>query len=309
MKICIFAAEKSFTITKCKPTDMKKAIIIFGLLMAACGVSHAQPKQNGRVPTREKRGYDQREVVDTATVMVLYALNAKDIKDENSYIDLGKLEVGKKVRKYSSEFLDQSDREALEWRKHNKSTTESVPKSFWMGGQKEHMEHWSELVFSDYIIRDNQLTEYSCMPSFAERNNGRYTEEWPQMKWTLTDEMQTILGHRCQKATCRFRGRDFEAWFAPDVPIKGGPWKFGGLPGCILKVQDADKLYVWEAIAIENGTFPITQYPDRLYPKNSRERIYKLQKSYNENYWGAIGWSSQDGTTPRKVAFEPLEVE
>ncbi len=269
----------------------------------------AQPKQNGRIPTREKRGYNQRTVIDTARVRVLYALNAKDIKDENSYIDLGKLEVGKRVRKYSSEFLNLSDKAAIEWKKQ-KNHNENVPKSFWMGGQKEHQEHWSELVFSDYIVSGNTLTEYACMPSFAERDNGRYTEEWPQMRWTLTDETQTILGHKCQKATCRFRGRDFEAWFAPDVPIKGGPWKFGGLPGCILKVYDKDKLYVWEAVAIEHGTYPITRYPEKLYPKVSRERIYKLQKSYNENYWGAIGWTSMEGRgTPGKANFRPLELE
>lgn len=300
---------KSFTIFNSKATDMKKVIVILGLLIAACGSAQAQPKQNGRVPSREKRGYDQRIVVDTARVRVLYALNAKDIADENTYIDLGKLEIGKNVRKYSSEFLNLSDREAIEWRKHNKSNTSGVPKSFWMGGPKEHQEHWSELVFSDYIIRDNKLTEYSCMPSYAESNNGRYTEEWPMMKWTLANETQTILGHPCQKATCRFRGRDFVAWFATDVPVKGGPWKFGGLPGCILKVHDVDNLYVWEAVAIENGIFPITQYPDSFYPKNSRERIYKLQKRYNENYWGAIGWSSIDGNTPGKVTFESLELE
>ncbi len=287
---------------------MQKVIIFFGLILAVCGTIQAQPKQNGRVPTREKRGYDHRVVIDTASVRVLYALNAKDIKDENTYIDLGKLEAGKRVRKYSSEFLDQSDKTAIEWKK-NKNHSENVPKSFWMGGQKEHQEHWSELVFSDYIVRDNQLTEYACMPSFAERDNGRYTEACPQMKWTLGEEVQTILGHRCQKATCRFRGRDFVAWFATDVPIKGGPWKFGGLPGCILKVYDVDNLYVWEAVAIENGTFPITQYPDSYYPKNTRERIYKLQKRYNENYWSAIGWTNADGTTPGKSTFEPLELE
>lgn len=288
---------------------MKRTIVIFGIIISACALLQAQPKQNGRVPTREKRGYDQRVVIDTARVRVLYALNAVDIKDENTYIDLGKLEAGKKVKKYSSEFLNISDRAAIEWKKQ-KNHDDNVPKSFWMGGQKEHQEHWSELVFSDYIISGNTLTEYSAMPSFAERDNGRYTEPWPQMKWTLTDETQTILGHKCQKATCRFRGRDFVAWFAADIPVKGGPWKFGGLPGCILKVYDKDNIYVWEAVAIENGIFPITQYPEKFFPKVTRDRIYKLQKRYNENYWGAIGWQSADGTsTPGKSTFQPLELE
>ena len=86
-------------------------------LAAVCGGASAQPKVNGRAPIREKRGYDQRIAIDTANVRVLYALNAKDIKDEDTYIDLGKLEVGKRVKKYSSEFIHLSDQEAIKWKK------------------------------------------------------------------------------------------------------------------------------------------------------------------------------------------------
>ena len=89
---------------------MNKRIITIIIALAAVSASaSAQPKVNGRAPIREKRGYDQRFVIDTASVRVLYALNAKDIKDEDTYIDLGKLEVGRRVRKYSSEFIYLSD--------------------------------------------------------------------------------------------------------------------------------------------------------------------------------------------------------
>ena len=289
---------------------MNRRIITLILALAAVwGEVNAQPKVNGRAPVREKRGYDQRIVIDTAKVRVLYALNAKDIKDENTYIDLGKLEVGKRVRKYSSEFLAVSDQEAVKWKKEQ-GYKGYVPKSFWMGGQKEHKEHWSELVFSDYIIRGKELKEYACFPWWAERENSSYTEPWPLMQWTLAQEQQTILGHRCQKATCHFRGRDFVAWFATDVPIKGGPWKFGGLPGCILKVYDVQKIYVWEAVAIERGTFFISQYPDKLYPKSTRKSVWLRQKKYNEDYWNAIGLIRTDGgQNPKKIKFEPLEKE
>ena len=283
------------------------AIVI--VLVIICSKTTAQPKTNGRVPVREKRGYDQQIVIDTANIRVLYALNAKDIKDESTYIDLGKLEVGERVKKYSSEFIDLSDVEAVKW-KIKTGHTGYVPKSFWIGGRPELRENWSELVFSDYIIRGNELKEYACFPWWAERENSSYTESWPLMQWTLADEQQTILGHRCQKATCRFRGRDFIAWFAADVPIKGGPWKFGGLPGCILKVYDVQKIYVWEAVAIERGKFLISQYPDKLYPKSTRKSVWQRQTKYNEDYWEAIGWTSLEGKkTPKKRVFEPLEKE
>ena len=287
----------------------RRIITIIIVLAAMCGGASAQPKVSGRVPVREKRGYDQQFVIDTANVRVLYALNAKDIKDENTYIDLGKLEVGKRVKKYSSEFVDLSDVEAVKWKKET-GHTGYVPKSFWMGGRPELHENWSELVFSDYIIRGNQLKEYACFPLWAERENSSYTEPWPLMRWTLADEQQTILGHRCQKATCRFRGRDFVAWFAADVPIKCGPWKFSGLPGCILKVYDVQKIYVWEAVAIERGTYQIMQYPDKLYPKSTRKSVWQRQIKYNEDYLNAIGWMSLEGRpTPKKIHFEPLEKE
>ena len=255
----------------------RRIITIIIVLAAVCGGASAQPKVSGASPVCEKRGYDQRIVIDTANVRVLYALNAKDIKDEDTYIDLGKLEVGKRVKKYSSEFLNLSDQEVLKWKKE-KGWKGRVPKGYKMGGPKEVSDNWSELVFSDYIIRGNQLKEYACFPLWAERENSSYT--------------------------------DFVAWFAADVPIKGGPWKFGGLPGCILKVYDVQKIYVWEAVAIERGTFLITQYPDKLYPKSTRKSVWQRQIMYNEDYKNAIGWTSLEGRpTPPKIHFEPLEKE
>ena len=284
-----------------------KRIIILLTILAVCGEVWAQPKINGRAPVREKRGYDKRIVVDTANVRILYALNAKDVKDENTYLDLGKLEVGRRMQKYCSEFVYTSDLEVAKWKKE-KGHQGYVPKTFFIRG--ENTDNWSELVYSDYFIEGNSLTEWACMPLYAEKDNGRYTEQWPLMQWSLQDSTQTILGHRCQKATCHFRGRDFVAWFAADVPIKGGPWKFGGLPGCILKVYDTQHLYEWEAVAIERGTFPICQYPESLYPKATRKRIWKLQKEYTENYLNAIGWTSLEGRpTPKRVPFEQLEKE
>ena len=285
----------------------KRIISIILALASVCGGAMAQPKVNGETPIREKRGYNQRIVIDTATVRVLYALNAKDIKDENTYLDLGKLEIGKRVKKYSSEFIYTSDLEVIRW-KREKGHKGNVPKTFFIRGEKA--DKWSELVYSDYIVRGNELKEYACFPLWAERENSSYTEPWPLMRWSLADEQQTILGHRCQKATCRFRGRDFVAWFAADVPVKGGPWKFGGLPGCILKVYDVQKIYVWEAVAIERGTYQIMQYPDKLYPKSTRKSVWQRQTKYNEDYWNAIGWISLEGRpTPPKIHFEPLEKE
>ena len=287
----------------------KRIITLIIALASVCGGAVAQPKVSGRVPTREKRGYDQQIVIDTASVRVLYALNAKDIKDENTYIDLGKLEVGRRVKKYSSEFIDLSDEEAVKWKKKT-GHTGYVPKSFWIGGRPELHENWSELVFSDYFIRGNELKEYACFPLWAERENSSYTEPWPLMQWSLADDQQTILGHRCQKATCRFRGRDFVAWFATDVPIKGGPWKFGGLPGLIVKVYDTDHLYTFECTGVERVRRPMVRSKYARRKPIKRETVLKLERKINENPAKTLGWKDLDGNALSKVyPYEPLELE
>ena len=176
----------------------KRIISIILALASVCGGAMAQPKVNGETPIREKRGYNQRIVIDTATVRVLYALNAKDIKDENTYLDLGKLEIGKRVKKYSSEFIYTSDLEVIRW-KREKGHKGNVPKTFFIRGEKA--DKWSELVYSDYIVRGNELKEYACFLLWAERENSSYTEPWPLMRWSLADEQQTILGHRCQNGS------------------------------------------------------------------------------------------------------------
>ena len=119
---------------------MKQTLITILILAALCGGAWAQPKVNGNAPTREKRGYNQRVAIDTAHVRVLYALNAKDIKDESTYLDLGKLEVGKRVWKYSSEFVYSSDLKVTEWVRE-KGYKGNVPKTAFIRGEKS--DKWS----------------------------------------------------------------------------------------------------------------------------------------------------------------------
>ena len=286
----------------------KRIIIGFLALAAVCGGASAQPK-NATCPIPGDRGVGKITVVDTTRIRVWYAFNADNVKDVSTYIDQQRLDIGKRVTKYYSDFLFRSDSLLAVWSKAHPGAR-TVPNSFTMsnGGKKEGT--WSEYEYSDLFISNGKLTEYATMPMWLGKYNAYYTEPYPLQQWQMGAETQTILGHRCQKATCHFRGRDFVAWFAADVPIKGGPWKFGGLPGCILKVYDVQKIYVWEAVAIERGTYQIMQYPDKLYPKSTRKSVWQRQKKYAEDYLNAIGWTSLEGKpTPKKIHFEPLEKE
>jgi GLPGLI family protein len=60
----------------------------------------------------------------------------------------------------------------------------------------------------------------------------------PTLKWDLSEEYRTIGSFNCRKATTRFRGRNYLAWFTLDIPISNGPWKLQGLPGLIVEATD-----------------------------------------------------------------------
>lgn len=65
------------------------------------------------------------------------------------------------------------------------------------------------------------------------------------INWTIIPKSDTtILGFICQKANATFRGRQYEAFFSPQLFHNGGPWKFDGLPGLILAVKSIDNYFV-----------------------------------------------------------------
>lgn len=55
--------------------------------------------------------------------------------------------------------------------------------------------------------------------------------------WQLVSGSREILGYECKKAQVFFHGRDYEAWYAPAIPVPNGPYKFHGLPGLILSIR------------------------------------------------------------------------
>lgn len=72
----------------------------------------------------------------------------------------------------------------------------------------------------------------------------------PTFSWKLEKGTKNILGYNCLEASVKFRGREYIAYYAPDIKINAGPWKFSGLDGLILYVESKDKNYIFEATSI-----------------------------------------------------------
>lgn len=63
-------------------------------------------------------------------------------------------------------------------------------------------------------------------------------EKLPKIKWELENEEKKIGSFTCNKATAKFRGRNYIAWYTTDLPMPIGPWKLQGLPGTIVQAFD-----------------------------------------------------------------------
>jgi GLPGLI family protein len=79
-------------------------------------------------------------------------------------------------------------------------------------------------------------------------------EPFPAIKWKISSDISTISNLHCQKATTHFKGRDYTAWFCPDLPYRSGPWKLNGLPGLIVEAHDVKNDVIFKFDGIEQVT-------------------------------------------------------
>lgn len=97
----------------------------------------------------------------------------------------------------------------------------------------------------DFTIEKDFKTGTKTFNSRIGRDQYSYDEDRP-MEWKILAETATIGDYKTQKAETQFAGRTWYAWFATDVPIQDGPYKFAGLPGLIVKAEDAKGDYSFD---------------------------------------------------------------
>ena len=102
--------------------------------------------------------------------------------------------------------------------------------------------NYKESAVTHYVFtKDNIFTT-------LERTNARSFsyEGKPDLKWEILPDIMEIKGYACQKAKLYYGGRKWDAWFTVDIPLTMGPYKFGGLPGLVIKITDDQNQFGWE---------------------------------------------------------------
>lgn len=76
-----------------------------------------------------------------------------------------------------------------------------------------------------------------------------YSYQEPVIKdWKLSEETQVVNTLHCKKATLHYKGRNWTAWYASEIPLPYGPYKFTSLPGLIVKMDSEDGAFSFQLI-------------------------------------------------------------
>ena len=144
-----------------------------------------------------------------------------------------------------------------------------------------------------------------------------YEDSTAQFAWTLLPDTVTVCGYVCRKAEATFRGIRWTAWYAPDIPIPAGPWKLNGLPGLIVRADDADGTHHMELVAAQKADGEVMDYAVQGRIKMTRERFLKKERRFctqGDTYVSDVPLPFRDGgggelPKARRRFYAPYELE
>ncbi|MCI8997755.1 MAG: GLPGLI family protein [Muribaculaceae bacterium] len=145
-------------------------------------------------------------------------------------------------------------------------------------------------VYVEEFIMNYPQKDVNTVLSYLAGTMRQYNDDGAIQNWSIGDETKEILGYKCRKATCRFRGRDYEAWYAEELPIPYGPYNFRGLPGLIVELYDTGREYEFLMVGIERPSedMPMILNISKTIEKISRNDFRKLKEYYNDNAAGSL---------------------
>lgn len=168
------------------------------------------------------------------------AENKTEVKTENAYLD---------ITKDKSQFYSE-----------NRIKRDSVIQAMFQSGgargfNREQMESLQSNI--DYSIEKDKATQKVVFKNRIGRDTYTYEEDRP-INWKMLSETTKIGEYKVQKAEADFAGRKWTAWFTTDLPYQDGPYKFSGLPGLIVKIEDNKAEYSFDLMK----NYKVAELPD-----------------------------------------------
>ncbi|NIF05676.1 GLPGLI family protein [Chryseobacterium sp. Tr-659] len=166
------------------------------------------------------------------------SINLVGMKSERTFLD---------VKEGRSLFISENKliRDSLftSFRSDVKENNKKDEKDFLKSEGRKH----PEPTFFEYFITKN-LPEQKVY--YYDKTAGKqiYYQEDRPIKWEITNVVDKQNGYQAQKAVAGFGGREWTAWFTKEIPVSDGPYKFSGLPGLIVKLEDDKGDYKFDLV-------------------------------------------------------------
>lgn len=110
-------------------------------------------------------------------------------------------------------------------------------------------------------------------------------------EWKILPEKQKIGEYTAQKAVTSYGGREWTAWFSADIPFQDGPYKFYGLPGLIVKMEDATGSHIMTLVGNKTIQNPSeekdAQLPDNIRIMGMGGKELEITKDQYKKVWKA----------------------
>jgi GLPGLI family protein len=98
--------------------------------------------------------------------------------------------------------------------------------------------------------------------------------------WKISNDKAKIGAYNTQKATVEFGGKKWTAWFTSELPFQDGPYKFSGLPGLIVKIEDEGKNYSW----VLQGNKKVANWEELSYTEKISNMNLKVTEMPREKF-------------------------
>lgn len=241
-----------------------------------------------------------------ATYTYKYARDAAHPEDKREGLTV--LEIGDRYNRYCDYYMLKFDSVMDRAAKTNASMAEVTPSS---------LAALKNSKFNENIVIDKQKNVETVQRTAGTITKYQYKEDCPQLKWEMLDGDTIIAGYHCSKAKTSLFGRDYVAWYAPEINMPYGPYKFNGLPGLVLAVTDtADNFeFTLDGLQKADRYVPIYLWNDKDIVKTSRNTVRKIYKNYCADPVGAL---TSDGSvtvsdevkaTVDPKPYNPIELE
>lgn len=237
--------------------------VVLLFCMTLCGVRHATAQamrytyvfNEGDFPIAYSvRSLERYEVVDTARYRLFYASTASEE-------DLMVLEVGSRY----ADFYSRGERSAdSAYTARIGTLPPNSPNEY--SGQEQ--------VLTDR--RAGVMTCYNRLPLALDAVVVYEDKVVPE--WHLTHELDTVAGFPCYSARTSFRGRVWTAHYTADLPDALGPWKFRGLPGMILAIEDEEGRYGWRCVGVAAADMQMKRFAWDVI-RLPRKKWLKMQRN------------------------------